>query len=75
MAEDHAADDSEVLWEKAVEVTANRYSVTRDVGDDRGEALDKGSEEDECTSSWAPELIEDEAVEVPQIPVCYTKVL
>jgi hypothetical protein len=27
MAEDHAADDGKVLWEKTVEVTTDGYSV------------------------------------------------
>jgi len=75
MAEDHAADNGEVLGEETVEIAANRYSIARHVRDDRGEALDEGSQENKCTSSRAPELIEDEAVEVPQIPVCYTKML
>lgn len=75
MAEDHAADNGEVLGEETVEIAADWYSVARYVGDDCGEALDEGSEEDECTSSWAPELVEDQAVEVPQIPICYTEML
>lgn len=65
MAEDHAADDGEVLGEKTVEIAADWYSVARYVGYNCGKALDKGPEEDQCTSSWTPELVENEAIEVP----------
>jgi len=75
VAKDHAADNGEVLGEKTVEITADWYGVARYVRDDCGEALDEGTKKDERTSSWAPELIEDEAVEVPQVPVCYTEML
>lgn len=75
MAEDHATDNGEVLGEKTIKITADWYSIARYVGDDCGETLYKGSEEDERTSSRTPELVKNKAVEIPQIPVCYTEML
>lgn len=43
VAEDHAADDGEVLGKEAVKVTANGNSVAGDVCDDRSKALNEGS--------------------------------
>jgi hypothetical protein len=75
VTEDHAADNGEVLWKQAVEVTADGDGVARDVCDDRGETLDEGSEENKCAGTRAPKFIQDEAVEVPQIPVCHAEML
>jgi len=69
MAQNHAADDGEVFGEEPIQIAPNRDGVARDVRDNGRETLDERSQEDECASSWTPVLIENEAVEVPQVPV------
>lgn len=75
MAENHAADYGEVLGEQAIEITADGDRIAGDVRDDRGEALNEGSQEYQCASPRAPELVQNKAVEVPQIPIGHTKML